>query len=127
MCVCVCLCVCVCVPVCLCACVCVAPQKHFGVSVPLHSMRGYSVELSGCEGPVPTCPVADDGSGALRFQILPLGGGTIRLIGFAEMVDTLTPDPTLQDMCAHTHTHSTPCPLLCECDCHCAVCGLGTR
>ena len=61
-------------------------------------MRGYSFELSGCTGPIPTMALADEGTGPLRFQLLPLPDNRVRVIGFAEFVPSLDPEPTPQDL-----------------------------
>jgi hypothetical protein len=73
----------------------------FDRAIPLASMRGYSLELKGCEGSVPNIAVADDSSGGMRFQILPLNNGSLRLIGFAEFVPSLDPEATPADLYAY--------------------------
>jgi hypothetical protein len=86
------------------------PQDLFGQNIPLQSMRGYSINLIGCRGPVPDIAIVDEGSGAMRFQMLPLGGGTIRIVGFGEFIPSCDPTPTPAERYASIRfVHRTKC------------------
>jgi glycine/D-amino acid oxidase-like deaminating enzyme len=66
-------------------------KQWTGTPLPLQSMRGYSIDLSGCAGDVPSVAVADYSSGSLSFQMLPLEAGRVRIVGFAEFVPGCEP------------------------------------
>lgn len=64
-------------------------------ALPLVAMRGYSVDIHGVPAEATPQLSISDFSTELNLQATPLGGGRVRLVGFAEFVDDDAPLPEL--------------------------------